>query len=393
MNKKHHNLKFDNRPQLPLRLSEEGWTLVELMMTIALIAIITPAITLLFAKVSQGMASDEMHSALQTGNQTMLNRIHVRMGGSKHFFFGDQSGVSFVNRLSIPSSPATVAGTTLPLLQAPVSGVFSLSVSWSGFSRANVGNALLFAAYDTPETIINAGSAPKIYLNSPMTVNCSNAVTGQDGSPKPVIIDLYRLYYYYLTKSAVKNLYDGQDYNLIEWQSIRFADYFQIQDYGSAGGGGDNILEANIMACLASQGISIAYDPSQSDPSQAFVSFGGVVGYGGSPGNAVALASYTIPMETTTNLTRVTAGILTNGFRYGICPNTNNWNKCPVQIPIFATVAAVGTEFPNGFEVAAGGNSSGREVMIRSVWVAEGGNGPRPIFNDINMVDYIRDIW
>ena len=367
---------------------------MELMMTIALIAIITPAITFLFAKVSQGMAADEMHSAMQAGNQTMLNRIHVRMGGSKHFFFGDQSGVSFVSRLDFSTAPATVAGTTLPQLQAPVSGVFSLSVSWSGFSRADVGNALLFAAYDTPETITKpvAHATPIIYLNSPMTVNCAG-VTDQYGTTKTIIIDLYRFYYYYLTKTGVKNLYDGQDYNLIEWQSIRYADYFQIQDYGSAGGGGDNTLEANIMACLASQGISIAYDPSQSDPSQAFVSFGGAVGYGGSPGSAVTLTNYTILNETTTNLTRVTAGILTNGFRYGVSPNTINWKNCPVQIPLYATVMAAGTEFPNGFEVATGGNSSGREVMIRSVWVAEGASNPRAVYNDINMVDYIRDIW
>jgi hypothetical protein len=143
-------------------------------------------------------------------------------------------------------------------------------------------------------------------------------------------------------------------------------------------------------------GVPTAWDPSQTAPVSAFVSLTAAA-FGSTTAPVFTYASsamgYTIPMEVYTNITQITTGLLTTGFRYGISPNSNNWVQCPVQIPLYAPVGAPGVAFPNGFEVVSGGTSAGREIMIRSVWVAEGAASPRAVYNDINMVDYLRDLW
>jgi len=362
------------------------------MITTALISIVTMAMVTLYAKVTQGMASDEMHSALQKGNQNMLNRIRVRVGANRHFFFGGagSSGVSFIAKLNLSTAPATLIGTTLSQPQTSVSG--SLSSSVSDFNNALVGNSILFSAYDVPETVIYPNGTFKGYTDSPMTVSSatvsgSGAVTDQNGVQQTVIIDLYRFYYYYLSSATAKQLVDGTDYSVIEWQSIRLADIYEIANYAS-----DGVFESNIMACMKSRGVSEGYDPTQTDPTLAFTNFGSVA-FGTSSPAFTSDPNYVVPMDVATNVTKCPSGILTSGFRYGISPNSNNWRSSPVQVPLFAPVTTVGVAFPNGFEVVTGGGAAGRQVMIRSVWVAEGAITPRAVYNDVNMVDYARDVW
>lgn len=381
-----HPLKSGGRPRTSMRLSEGGWTLIELMLVMAMIAIITPAMTYLFAKVTQGMASDEMHTQLQLGNQALLNRIQVRMAANRHFFMADTSGgVSFLTRLNLSTAPSTLAGTTLSQPQTSTTG--SLSPNVSGFQPTFVGNALLFGAYDAPQTIFynTAGTAPKIATAVPMTVTGAS-VTDMNGEQQTIIVDLYRFYFYYLTSQVTKQLYDTTAYSLIEWQSVQFPDWTEIVNYN------DSVLQGNILAMLKASGLTTAWDPTQTDPSQAFVTFGGASYGTASTGVTGVNGTYTIPMETYYNVTKVQPGILSTGFRYGISPNSANWKSAPVQVPLFATGAGA---FPSGFEVAAGSNSSGRQVMLRSVWVAEGANGGkvRAVYNDINMVDEIADNW
>ncbi len=380
-----------------LRVSAGGWTLIELMLVMAMIAIITPAITYLFMKVSQGMASDEMHTELQQGNQAMLNRLQVHLAANRHCFFNDNTsgGVSFLTRLNLTTAPAKVAGgVTLcePQPQPQTTPTFisgSLSPNATGFLSANVGNALLFAAYDAPQTLLYPTGPPKISTAVPITVTGASIVDS-NGVKQTAIIDLYRFYFYYLSSAITKQLFDATDYSLIEWQSIQYPDYTEIANYSQ-----DPVLEGNVLAGIKAAGMTVAWDFTQSDPNQAFVAFG-TAAYGTNSTSVTALsAGYTIAMDTYNNVTVTRSGILTSGFRYGISPNTNNWKSCPVQIPLYAAVAAPGTAFPNGFEVAASSNPTGRQIMIRSVWVAEGANGSRvrAVYNDLNMVDEISDNW
>lgn len=365
----------------------------------AMIAIITPAITYLFLKVSEGMASDEMHTELQQGNQAMLNRIQVHLAANRHCFFNDNTsgGVSFLTRLNLSTAPATLAVMALcepqpqPNATPPVV-TGSLSPNAAGYVPASVGNALLFVSYDAPQTIFYQTGPPKISTAVPMTVTSvpGHAVTDSSGVSQTAVIDLFRFYFYYLSKATAKQLYDATDYSLIEWQSVQYPDYTEIENYSQ-----DSVLEGNILAGIKAQGMTVAWDFTQADPSQAFVTFGNAA-YGTASTSVTHLdAPYTIAMETYSNVATTRSGILTAGFRYGISPNTNNWNSCPVQIPLFAAVTTAGVAFPNGFEVAATSNPSGRQIMLRSVWVAEGANGShvRAVYNDINMVDEISDNW
>ncbi len=83
-----------------------------------------------------------------------------------------------------------------------------MSPNVAGFAATNVGNSLLFAAYDVPETVTYPwNSIRKGYTNSPITVSTyavtssggSGSVTNSSDAAQTVIIDLYRFYYYYLT--------------------------------------------------------------------------------------------------------------------------------------------------------------------------------------------------
>src|SRR5579871_4721271 len=227
-------------------LSEGGWTLIELMLVMAMMAIITPAMTYLFAKVSQGMAADEMHTELQQGNQTLLNHLQVRLAANRHFFFNDNTsgGVSFLLRLNLTGAPATIAGWTLCQPQPQPTTLISGSVSpnAAGFVNSSVGNALFFGAFDCPQTIFKSSGGPPEISTSPITI-FGAGVTDSTGTRQTAIIDLYRFYFYYLTSTNTKQLYDATAYSLIEWQSIQYPDYTEIANYSQ-----DSVLEGNILA-------------------------------------------------------------------------------------------------------------------------------------------------
>ena len=376
-------------PSAPLRtglkLNDRGWTLVELMLVTAMIGLITPAMTRLFVVVSQGFAADEMHTQLKTGNQNTLNRIHVRIGASKHFFMGDTSGVSFLSAVSILSTaPTTLAGTTLAQPQTSVTGAFSYAVT--DFEPTFIGNALLFGAYDAPETFTQSGSTPVSYQNSPMTLT---GVLDSAGTSRTIIIDMYRFYYYYLTSQISKPIAGATCAGLVEWQSIRYADAFEIEDFYV-----DNTFQSNLCHAIATNGVTAAWDPSQTDPNNAFVTFGtsGAVAF--TPG--LGIASFKImqePMGGTRVLTKVSSGMLSSGFGYGVCPNTRYWQDAPIKVPLYAPTPSVATsKFPSGFEIGVSGVATGRKILVRSALVAKGA-APKVVYNDISMVNDIQDQW
>ncbi len=185
-------------PRQSLRLTEQGWTLVEVMLVTAMIAIITPAITFLFLKSSQGFAADEMHTQLTRGNEYMMSRVENRLSANKHFFQGGGgNGISFVNAISFSAgAPATVAGTQLAQAQTSVTGSLDpAATTLTGFQPSFIGNSMFFAAYDSAQTF---GWGANAVSFAPMTVSGVGVSDGA-GTPMTFIIDIYRFYYYYLT--------------------------------------------------------------------------------------------------------------------------------------------------------------------------------------------------
>jgi hypothetical protein len=356
-----------------------------MMMVAALIAIITPAITYLFVKVSQGFAADEMRTALKTSNERALLRIHDHLLASKHMYQNDanHSGVSFIAAVSISgTAPAVLAGSR-PGDSQP-SGVTSLSPN-SGSMAASFGNEIMFAAYDSPQTFFTSATA-LTYL-APATISGA-AVTYSvyPGVPATVIIDVYRIYYYYLTSNGARSIPGVNVYNLTEWESIQYADWYEINNVYNS----DSVLGQAIVNFLTSppasyhaQAITMALDTSQVIPTSAFYQLTNgsyPVGAWGSP---------VIQQATWTNLTQISSGILCSGFSYGICGNTAAWTSAPIKVPLYTTASG---NFPGAFEVGMLGNGAGLQVMTRLGWVARGAS-PKIIYNDNTIVTNAKDVW
>jgi type II secretory pathway pseudopilin PulG len=394
--KKFLNSKLKTRnPKFPpfgIPPSEEGWTLIELMLTVALIAIITPAITFLFSKATEGMASDEMHTQMTTLNTQTQLRLHERLVANRHFFQGGVSmGVSFLRPVTTGMSSSTtlnypiLAGSVLP--QQQPSGSFSTSSA----TVTDFGNSLLFAAYDSPQTFGNQiYTAPASIVSvggNPLTFS---SAYGQ-GAAVTVVIDLYRFYYYYLTSKNPRALRSTNSYQLIEWQSGQYADYNELGNIS------DSTLKKEVIGWLATPGnlsstnssyaVTWAYDPTQTDPNApAFYTMG-------TNGGITAVTNPALVEGYVQPITHVPSGILSTGFAYGIAPDSTFWNGAPVKVPLFnPTPIASATPFPGGFEVGMEGTAAGEQILVRHVLVAQGA-APGVIYTDQTIVTNIRDTW
>ena len=390
-----HEIKGHPRLSLRrrLRLSDKGWTLIELMLVTALIGIIVPSITALFTKLAQAMASDEMHLQLLTLNEQTQLRLHERLIAGRHLCQNNASGTAYLTKVTAGLSSGTatnypvLGGSKLPLVQpfAPVPTPNTFSPVYA--TRANFGNCLLFAVYDFPQTF---GNPMKKYA-APATI-AGAGITYGAGGPATFIMNLYRFYYYYLTSANPKTIRGVATYRLMEWQSIQYADYNELADIS------DGTLRQEIINWLATAGnvnpgssvaVTCAWDPTASDPtSNAFYSLSAATSVA-SPINPGSIAEAVV-----TPLTRITSGILSQGFSYGIGPNEAMFADSPADVPQYAVSGTSGaaTQFPGGFEVGVSGNSAGRQVLIRSLLVAKGA-APRVSWNDQTMVHNMRDVW
>ena len=365
------------------RLNSKGFTLVELMVSVAIIAVIGPIIAQLFIKVTEGMAADEMHSQIQKLNELTMLRLHERLATSKRFFQNDVDGVIFLARARAgmsASAPAVLTNSLLPTSQTLTStGTFSPGSSDS----TAFGNSIFFGAYDTPATING-----KAY-SAPLTVksNGTSSVVYQTGEAATMLIDVYRFYYYYLTPSNSFPSSTGGPvplYRLVEWRSAQYADAAEINSIS------DGTLRQDVIKWLTTAGnaspsnptysITLAWDHSQ-DPNNAFYTLAG--------STATLVPAANLVESDWSYITHISGGMLSGGFVYGICSNTATWADAPAKVPVYAQA---NSPFPGGFEVGMSGLTAGAEVMVRSFLVAHG-YAPRVIYSDITTVSSIRDVW
>jgi prepilin-type N-terminal cleavage/methylation domain-containing protein len=364
--------------------NERGYTLIELVITVAILGLIIPALTLLFSKASQGFAADEMHTLLKKANQETMNHLHVRLGTNKRMVLNDTWGANFRGTLNMVGTPPVLTGSRLALIQ-PASFSKSGPASVQAIS-ANFGNSLLFLAYDQSQTIVSGGTAQ--FFPAPATLL---DVMDSVAAPHTLYVDLYRVYYYYLTTANPHAIIGIPSYALVEWKSIQYADYQQLRNLYFVSGGvttGDATMQSNAISILRNQGITMAFNTSEPL---------------GSPFYAVSITTgipVTVlpPAPTATtlqaqwkNLTYVAGGVMSSGFKYGISSNSVTWQDAPVPVPQFGATV-MGSPFPGGFEVGLGGTPAGREVMIRSVLTAKGA-APKVAHNDLVMSTNARDIW
>jgi prepilin-type N-terminal cleavage/methylation domain-containing protein len=377
------SLKRSGPRRLKALLSEKGFTLIELMLVVAIMGIITPAITLIFLKSQQGMAADEMHGQLKNANEQAMDQIHERLSTGARLFVNDGFGSLLLNQVNrTGGAPAPVTQSQLPQIE----NNDSLSAGVSGFVAADIGNEIFFAANDSTQTIVNSTTrATTIY---PCPATFTNLVDSASVT-HTVVLNLFRFYYYYLTPVNSHGPAGVTTYQLVEWQSQPIADYNELN------GISDATLLSNAVSALEKPvvttsgpfavytgGVSYSWDDTATNPVTSFYQL-----QIGSP-NQVAQTSVSLLQAQYNNLIYVTAGVLSNGFKWGIPPNSSQWGTSQ-QVPIWATASG---SFPGGFEVVVAGNGAGRQVLVHSVLVAKGA-APQVAVNALTSITSVRDVW
>jgi prepilin-type N-terminal cleavage/methylation domain-containing protein len=331
--------------------NEKGMTLVEVIMAVAIFSIVLPLVSVFLMKITTGFAMYDMRSELRRVNQQTNNRIYLRLTACKRIFETATGGAAYLGKLTLTGCPAVITGSVLPVIQE----TGSMVLGDPDFVASSVGNSLFFAVNDV--TPILTGIVD------------SHAVSGT------VRIDTYRFYYYYLTQIAAKSIDGKISPKLTEWQSGLYADYNQISNISDA------TKKANTINALIAQGITYAWDTTQTGISTTFYSLSG--------GAATLVASHSIVKAGYTNLTSMVNGSMGSNYSYGYSPNSSGLTSPPKKVPIYATENGL---FPGGFEVMITKQSAGRMVLIRTVLVSKESTHST-VGDELTNVTCTRDLW
>jgi prepilin-type N-terminal cleavage/methylation domain-containing protein len=364
---------------------QRGWTIIELMMVVAIVGLITPALLILFSYCYQGMAAAEMHLSLKAMNEQIMLHLHERMNSNKHMFQNDTTsgGLNFLPQIQFGSAPLPAPITLLPEKQSGTTITFSPK---AGAVASEYGNCLFYAAADTPQTING-----KVYT-APVTVT---GVTDGSGKLVTLNLDVYRFYFDYLsTAGALKKIPTMTSYWLIEWQSVQFVDAFELNDIFAA----DPTLGPNVVTWLTTganfasgQPLTLAWDPSQTQMAAAAT----VTAFYTLSGSAMSTSpNQSILAQNYTPLSCTNSGLI-SPFNYGISGNYSNLagDPPPPNVPMYAAApSTLATAFPGGFEVGLEGASGGMQVLIRSLLIAKG-NSKGIIWDNETSVSSARDVW
>ena len=330
------------------RQARSGFTLVELLIAIAVFAIVVPVMVTFFSTVIKNFTSFEATNQLKKTNQESLNRIHLKLKSCKRIF--TRADGSYVVKISTSEYPG-LSASKLPNIEVTGSLVPGNAV----FISSNAGNSLLFANNDSTQILENVQDAGAVN--------------------RTVYIDLYRFNYYYLSTKNPKTIFDKPSCVLMEWRSVRYADWNQLVSST------DTIKITNTVIALRNSGILYSWNPSASSATGFFT-------LGGS-GVITSSATHQIQRDKYKILTQMTTGIMGGGYRYGISPNSAGWGRAPKVVPVYATASG---NFPSGFEVVIVGSAGARKVLVRSVLVAQG--SMKSILADERLIiSSARDLW
>lgn len=338
---------------VPLRRllqTKNGFTFVEMMISVAIIGILTLTLPAVLKISLAGTSAIEARNSLKSGAQNAINHIGANLVQSKRVFENSANDGPFLGRIQLGGAPSAIAGSTLPIINE----YGSLSVNSTDFLQTNVGNLLFFASTDSPVdlTVTNSGS-----------------------TNQTVRIDLYHFNYYYLAYSVTGTIGAQKEIDLWEWHSIKYADYNEIESIPDA------VASSHTATALNGVGISYAWNPSATAVSSAFFTL--------STNSITAASNHTIPAASSGNMIPMLTGTMSLGFRSSVSPNTGTAFPSSVPVPLFA--AASGT-FPSGFEIAVVGPNSARQVLIRLVTAAQGALN-HYIANESLVVMSARDLW
>lgn len=325
-------------------------TMIELLMAGTIVAIIVPIMVLLINATINGFTTFDAQQQIKGANQQLLNNIYSNLVLSKRIFQNTASDNAFLNKISLSNLPSRISTSQLPVIVS--SG--SLSPNSAGFNPANVGNSLFFVGHST-----------------------TSILNGVAGSTTTVMIDGYTFIYYYLTPQYSAGLLRTTSYNVYRWESVTYADYQQLTSFSNT------TEQKNIAKQLYSDNITNLFDPSQTSVTNAFYTVNSAGAISSSSNNLINNPGGSKLMI------NIITGITGGGFRYGIAPNSSIWPSNPKTVPLYATASGV---FPAGFEVAVEGQAGGRQVLVRSVIVAQGSMKAIPASDQV-IIASATDLW
>jgi hypothetical protein len=336
-----------------MHTNKKGFTITELMITVTITLIIIPILIVLFISTNKNFIIFEAASTLKQANQNTINRIYVRLGRNKRIFQNTVNDNAFLAKVDLSGSPSVMGGSVLALVKP--SGSFS-SVS-ADFDSSAFGNSLFFA-YNIAPAILEG------------------IETDETGSETQTVrVDLYRFLYYYLTPDDAPSFAGRQAYKLVEWESNVYADCEQIERISNSA------KESNVVNALVTGGMDYCFYTSQSDVLNAF--------YKLESGQLTLDAAHEISKNKYQILTKILTGMLGQGYKYAISPNTSGMPNIRKTVPVYAVATG---NFPAGFEVGIAGLSAGRRVLIRNVLMAQTGIGSFAT-NEMSVISSSRDIW
>lgn len=380
--------RFDQKMKMPLRYSK-GITLVELMIASAILAMITALVVSLIFNASKNQSMITVQTNLKNGSEMALYRLGKEMAQAiKVFDQGAGIGATFRANLALDTTKyPSMSEVWLPTIRDQ--GVEAPTITCTTdpdhfFWGPSVGNSLFFAEMTS-------------VVSFPSSVVATN---------KQRTINVYRFDYYYINEPAST---DGTqpflDYwhstrvrkalRLIEWRSVLYADYDQLNDYLTSTDldkNGTNLTltageKTAVINTLANQGVTRAWKRDYATTATYYQAFYAI---SAGPTLTQKTSGYQIERAISENALRLTN---TNQGIYSIAYNTKTTPQSdayffpidnrvpyfftktpspncstitPTPAPDPATMGTITTDnFPRGFEVMIIGPSTGRQVLVR----------------------------
>lgn len=360
--------------QKELRL-QRGLTLVEVMITLAIFAVImTMFMQFLFGSWSV-TSQVQIRAVLKTNSEKGLNEISRYLSQSKKLFTRSSSSENYLGKLDLSKAPPPVTYRQLPDIRT--SGALSpektCQISPSAyFLPYSFGNSLFFAETLAPLQFYHAASGLRR------------------------TIDVYRFDYVYITdnrtdtnyltnRPQVKVNYWGGNtryaQNLILWQSKALADHQQLQELFTSASSDQKTAAASALSAM---GIDTAWKRSETNPNDAFYTISSSTLTKNDNAYKVPMSRFTDTLRLQNNGSEVYSvsynknSTSSNPNVFGVnfkvpmyytpTYNTSGCSDVPAA-PAFASDSAY-ANFPGGFEVGIAGPQSGRSVMMHLSMIA-----------------------